>query len=143
MTPEATALLQGGALTLVTLMTTDAWTHARDRFARLLSRGEGDSDEAVLERLDVDRQEVLTARAQHDTETLTDIEREWRATLRRALVRNPELLTELRSFVDEFGSPESAGAGSVASGTFHNSPVQGSGTQTVNYGYGAIGGPPW
>ncbi|MEU2023538.1 hypothetical protein ABZ565_15430 [Streptomyces sp. NPDC016469] len=140
MTPETVVLLQGGALTLVNLMATDAWTHARERFARLLSRGTGDGDEVVLERLDTARREVITAHAEQDAKTLTAIEGEWLLALRRALVADPEVLAGLRSFVADFGAPPFRGAASLASGTFHNSPVQGSGTQTINYGSGSIGG---
>lgn len=142
MSPEVVALLQGAAATLVNLMATDAWARARERFARVLSRGAGDCDEAVLERLDTDQREVVTARAEEDTDTLTSIEFKWRAALRRSLEADPASADELRFLVKEFDAPQAQGSSNVASGSFRNSPVQGSGVQNISYGSGSVDGSP-
>lgn len=107
-----------------------------------LGRGAGDRDEAVLERLDTDQREVVTARAGGDADTVASIELKWRAVLRRAVEADPALADELRFFVKEFGAPEAQGPSVVASGSLHNSPVQGSGVQNISYGSGSVDGPP-
>jgi hypothetical protein len=138
MNPEAVALLEGGALTLVNLMTADAWAQVRTRVARMLSNGQGRAEEmAMLERLDTSRDEVLAAQAEGDTEGLADIAGEWRRILRRSLAANPHLATELRKIIDEFGTAQPTGDSVVISGTFHGSAVQGKGAQHNSFTTGA------
>jgi len=107
--PEVTSLAQSAGTTLVTLMAADAWQHTRDGFTRLWSRMQPERAETMAAELEAGREDVLTAVAAHDQETLDELRLQWQGFLRRLIVARPDAAAELRRLLDEL-DPE----GSVA-----------------------------
>ncbi|MFE2917342.1 hypothetical protein ACFRKE_18070 [Kitasatospora indigofera] len=103
---EIVALATSGATTLVGLMATDAWTHARSRFAALLGRGRTDRD-ALVGDLDEARAELVRAREAGDDAAAGEAAAEWRGRLRRVLRDDPAAVAELLEILAEF-SPQAA-----------------------------------
>ncbi|WP_306322284.1 MULTISPECIES: hypothetical protein [unclassified Streptomyces] len=101
MDAELTTLATTVATTLVQQMTTDAWTRMRDRIARVLGRGGGGEEEAVVGELDEAREQLLAAREAGDEAAADDVAAEWRSRMRRTLGRNPEQAEELRRILRE------------------------------------------
>lgn len=107
MDPEITSLAQGGGAALVTLMATDAWQAARERFVQLWRRVQAHRANVVAAELDVGQAEVLAAIEVDDQEVLSEIRAEWQGRLRRLLVARPEAAAELRRLLDEIAAPAS------------------------------------
>ncbi len=114
MEAELAALAASGATTLVGLMVSETWEQARDRLTRFLARG-GD-EEAVDEELSLARGDLVAAGEAEDPQAAADIEADWRARLRRALLADPSAAEELRSLLAEL-APD---AGARPSGSVHN-----------------------
>ena len=134
---EAAALASSGAGTLVTLMVTDGWAQAKEKFARLLGRRRGDA-QAVTVELEESRAQLTQAHSQGDEQAAADVAAEWRSRLRRLLQEDPEARALLKELVEQFAA---GGAGPSATteihhNTFHGpSPIQtGTGDQNNTFG---------
>ncbi|MEU3795984.1 hypothetical protein AB0F07_40475 [Streptomyces fructofermentans] len=80
---ELAALTASGATTLVSLMVTDSWTHARELLRRFLSPS--DPDGSALTNLDAARTRLLTAQSTgHPHESCGTVE-QWDAYLQHLL----------------------------------------------------------
>ncbi|MFB7619454.1 hypothetical protein [Kitasatospora sp. NPDC056181] len=86
------------AQALITAMTTDLWAGARDRFAGLLARRPESAGE-VAEELDDARQQLLDAGVTEEAAEETSAE--WVSRFRRALTRDPSLVEEIRTLLEE------------------------------------------
>jgi hypothetical protein len=100
---EAAALASSGAGTLVTLMVTDGWAQAKEKFARLLGRRHGDA-QAVAAELEQSRAQLTQAQAQGDEQAAADVAAEWRSRLRRLLQEDPEAGTLLKELLEQFAA---------------------------------------
>ncbi|WP_433859316.1 hypothetical protein [Streptomyces kronopolitis] len=83
MDSELAALATSGAATLISLMVTDSWTHARELVGRFLSRPQADG--ATLADLDSVRARLLAARAAAGTHTTDDLTDQWHTYLQGVL----------------------------------------------------------
>ena len=101
MNPEITSLAQGTAATLITLMTTDAWNHAREGIIQLWRRIQPERAEIVTAELEASREDVLTAYTNNDQETLNEVHAQWQNWLKRLLAARPEAADDLRRLLDE------------------------------------------
>ncbi|MGY0487183.1 hypothetical protein [Streptomyces sp. WG-D5] len=135
MDPELAALATAGATALVQQMTADAWTRVRDGVARVLGRGRGGEEGAVVEELDAAREELLAAREAGDEETAADVTAEWRSRMRRTLAAHPEQADELRRILDELGDGGAAGP----TVTYHVQNTITGGTHQVTIQAGSVG----
>jgi hypothetical protein len=108
MDQELAALSSAAAMTLVTLMTTDAWEHAMSAFARLLRRSHPAGGEAAgsdLEaELDAARGGILAARQAGDQETRLQVLADWRDRLYRLAAEDAVQRDELRGLLEQFRS---------------------------------------
>ncbi|MEV6728727.1 MULTISPECIES: hypothetical protein [unclassified Streptomyces] len=95
---------------LISSMSSDLWASARARFARVLARRSG-ATEDVLDDLDEARQQMVD-RGDAD-EVRDEISAEWLNRFRRALTRDPSLVEEIRSLVDEYGHKAASSEGGV------------------------------
>lgn len=102
---EIASLTQGAGTTLVALMATDAWQLARDRLTELWRRVQPGRADAVSAELETSREDVQTAFAADDEETLGELRAQWQGRFRRLLVAHPEVAAELRSVLDELSPP--------------------------------------
>jgi hypothetical protein len=103
---ELTALASSGAGTLVTLMVTDGWAEAKEKFARLLGRRRTDMPTVAAE-LEESRTQLTQAQAHGDDEAAADVAAEWRSRLRRLLQDDPEARALLTELLSQY-TPESA-----------------------------------
>lgn len=95
-------LAAAGAAALVTAASTDAWQTTRNRFVRLLGRGDADRSERVARRLDALRQ---TAQQPGSDQELAEACRTWRVRLQDLLEEHPDTAEELRSAIVELPLP--------------------------------------
>jgi hypothetical protein len=100
---EVAALASSGAGTLVTLMVTDGWAQAKEKFARVLGRRRGDA-QAVAVELEESRAQLTQAQAQGDEQAAADVAAEWRSRLRRLLLEDPETGTLLKELLEQFAA---------------------------------------
>src|SRR5206468_12775818 len=91
---ELATLAGTGAQSLVSAMASDAWAEVKDRFARLLSRGEPRREAAQCDRLDRDREVVLAGGT-------GDVEAGWRVRLLDLLEDDPAAASGLRALLAE------------------------------------------
>ncbi|MFJ4364431.1 hypothetical protein ACIP4S_09770 [Streptomyces chartreusis] len=111
MIPEwLTALAAAGSAALVNAASTDVWQAARERFARLLGRGDTDRTEAATRRLD-DLHRVV--REPGNERELAEARRAWRLRLQDLLEENPDAAEELRSAIAELPPPRAASAAAI------------------------------
>jgi hypothetical protein len=89
-------------------MTTDAWTSAKQGFARLLSRGKHDRQEIAEQRLERSRQEVAGSTGAELDHVRSEQEAAWRLRLSDLLEDDPAAEAELRVLVATFGTSASA-----------------------------------
>lgn len=139
MLPEALSALAGaGATALVGAVATDAWDVTKNRFARMLGRGDKSRELAVAERLEVTRAQVTEAGPQAQQVRLRQ-EAEWTVRLETVLAEHPHLADELSALVAEIGP----GGGSRSEGSvvqhanaYDNAQqsVVGHGTMNVTFG---------
>ncbi|MFE7235056.1 hypothetical protein ACFVAF_31395 [Streptomyces sp. NPDC057596] len=111
MDPETALLAQSAGVTLVTLMTTDAWNRTREGVTRLWQRTQPHRAEAVAAQLAATREDALAAGEAGDQETLGELHAEWQGRLRRLLAARPGAAAELRGLLGELdpgGASESA-----------------------------------
>ncbi|MFJ2604742.1 MULTISPECIES: hypothetical protein [unclassified Streptomyces] len=100
MDPDTALLAQTAGVTLVTLMTTDAWRRTQDGIGQLWRRVQPQRAEAVVAELAATREDALAAGGVGDQETLGELHLEWQGRLRRLLVAQPEAAVELRRLLD-------------------------------------------
>ncbi|MEU2742587.1 hypothetical protein ABZ656_46775 [Streptomyces sp. NPDC007095] len=115
MDSELAALTASGATTLVSLMVTDSWTHARELLRRFLSRS--DPGNSTINDLDAARARLLTSESTGHPHGARDTVEQWDAYLRHLLESRAvsgaelrELLTSLQHLQSEAARP----------GTVHN-----------------------
>ncbi|MEU3202866.1 hypothetical protein ABZ702_03090 [Streptomyces cyaneofuscatus] len=142
MEAELMGLASSGATALVGLMVSDAWTEARERLARLLSRGSGDDEASAtaLRDLDVSSAELAAARADRDDGLVGDVEAHWRVRLRRLLTEDPGAAAELRALLAELDQPRAGDRRGLVhnevSGGRQNTVVQGRDFSRLTFGGG-------
>jgi hypothetical protein len=102
MEAELAALASAGATTLIGLMLSDSWTHAKEGLARLFTRG-GATD-GTLRHLETSRAELVAASTTGDDVAAVAIEAEWRARLHHLLRSDPTVGEELRRLLEPSGS---------------------------------------
>ncbi|MFD6287774.1 hypothetical protein [Streptomyces sp. NPDC060205] len=97
MIPEwLSTLTAAGSAALVNAASTDAWQGARERFARLLGRGDPDRTEAAARRLDELRR---VAGLPGNERELADARHAWRLRLQDLLEDHPDAAVDLRSAI--------------------------------------------
>ncbi|WP_217165898.1 hypothetical protein [Streptomyces sp. AC512_CC834] len=121
MDPETALLAQSAGVTLVTLMTTDAWNRTREGVTRLWRRAQPDRAETVVAELAATREDALAAGAADDRETLAELHAEWQGRLRRLLAARPDIAAELRELLEELdpGGPTGPAISQHASASGH------------------------
>ncbi|MFG3322354.1 hypothetical protein ACGF3J_30275 [Streptomyces sp. NPDC048171] len=108
MDAEVALLAQSAGTTLVALMATDAWHHARDGITRLWRRTQPERAETVAAELEAGREDVLVAATAGDQETLDELRSQWQGAVRRLLVARPAAVEELRALLDQLDPAGSA-----------------------------------
>jgi hypothetical protein len=96
-------LVTSGATTLISLMVTDAWGRAKEAATSLFTRRQPALVDSIETELEETRHQVLTAREANDSQTEVELMLEWKSRLRRAVATDPDLITELGSFVSKYG----------------------------------------
>lgn len=109
MDPETALLAQSAGVTLVTLVTTDAWQRTREGITQLWRRTQPHRAEAVVAELEATREDALAAGAADDRETLGELHLEWQGRLRRLLAAHSGAAAELRLLLDELEPRDSTG----------------------------------
>ncbi|MEU1296977.1 MULTISPECIES: hypothetical protein [unclassified Streptomyces] len=109
MDPETALLAQSAGVTLVTLMTTDAWQRTRDGITQLWRRAQPDRVRTLTAELESTRQDALSAGRADDQDTLDALHLEWQGRLRRLLAARPDAAAELRALLDQLDPQGSAG----------------------------------
>ncbi|WP_336049200.1 hypothetical protein [Streptomyces sp. CA2R101] len=130
MDSELASLAAAGATTLVSLMVTDSWTHARELVGRFFSRT--GADVATVATLDSVRARLLDARAADGAHTADDLTAQWHAYLQHVLQAGPatgddlrDLLASLQRLTDT--APSNPGAtvhNDISGGTQHGPVIQ-------------------
>lgn len=98
MDSELAALAASGATTLVSLMITDSWAHARELVRRVLPRT--GSDSTVLTDLDRSRSLLLTAPDSTAEEAAADARTQWQLHLQRLLETGSVTDDDLRALLN-------------------------------------------
>ncbi|WP_416979995.1 hypothetical protein [Streptomyces sp. T028] len=116
MDSELAALAASGATTLVSLMVTDSWTHARELVARFLARI-GSDDITIADMADA-RTRLLTADAAEDEQAINAVTAQWQVRLQQLVETESVTSSELRLLLT---SLQQLAATSVRHiGTVHN-----------------------
>ncbi|WP_327575409.1 MULTISPECIES: hypothetical protein [unclassified Streptomyces] len=115
MDSELAALTASGATTLVSLMVTDSWTHARELLRRFLSRS--DPGNSTITGLDAARARLLTAQSAGHPHLARDTAEQWDAYLRHLLEDRAVSGAELRTLITGLQHLQSEVA---RPGTVHN-----------------------
>ena len=128
MDSELTALTASGATTLVSLMVTDSWTHARELLRRFLSRS--DPGNSTITDLDAARARLLASQSTGHPHEARDTVEQWDAHLRRLLEARivsraelRELLTSLQHLRSEAAQPATV-QNSINGGVQHGPLIQ-------------------
>ncbi|MEU5275062.1 hypothetical protein AB0G87_01435 [Streptomyces asoensis] len=128
MDSELAALSATGASTLVSLLVTDSWSHARELLRRFLSRG--DADTSAITDLDSVRTRILAARSTGRPCDAHDTVAPWGAHVRQLLEARAascaelrELVTSLQRLRDESAQPASV-RNSIEGGVQHGPVIQ-------------------
>ncbi|MEV6217210.1 hypothetical protein [Nocardia sp. NPDC051833] len=95
---------------LVTALTTQTWTQARDAIVGLWRHGDPEEAEEVGRDLERQRPGLEAAQAAGDTTIEAVLAESWQHRLRRLLQHDPELAVELRRVLDENLRPAAPGA---------------------------------
>ncbi|WP_060887459.1 hypothetical protein [Streptomyces caniscabiei] len=101
MEPELALLAQSAGTTVVALMATDAWHRVRDGITQLWRRTQPERAEIVAAELEAGREDVLSAAAADDEETLDALRLQWQGMMLRLLVARPAAVEELRALLDQ------------------------------------------
>ncbi|MGW4676526.1 hypothetical protein [Streptomyces sp. NPDC004324] len=115
MDSELAALTASGATTLVSLMVTDSWTHARELVRRFLSRN--DPGTSMITDLDAAQAGLLDAPSAEHLHLTRDTAERLDAYLRHLLEAQAVSDTELRALIAELQHLRGGGA---RPGTVHN-----------------------
>jgi len=115
----ALAALAGN--TVVAAATTDAWEAVRQKFARLLGRGDEKKEQLADTRLAETRQQLAGASGQELERALAELGRLWQVRLADLLEEDPGAEADLRALVEEVrallpAGPVSAADHAVAAG---------------------------
>ncbi|MFZ3555053.1 MULTISPECIES: hypothetical protein [unclassified Streptomyces] len=134
MDSELATLAASGATTLVSLMVTDSWTHARELVGRFLSRtGSGD---ATIDDLDTARAQLLAAETAEGAQGARGTADQWHAHLQRLLQVGSATSEDLRGLLTSLQrlsdgrSTEQLTVHNDISGTVQHGPVIQSGRIT-------------
>ncbi|MCA2225141.1 hypothetical protein [Nonomuraea aurantiaca] len=134
------ALAAAGGTALVSAMSTDAWTAAKQGFARLLGRGEPEQQDVVEQRLERSRRELAGKSDAALERARADQEAAWRLRLSDLLEDDPAVEADLRALVTALGARAPGSSGQVRQqvlGFDHaQQAVQGHGVQNVSFGGG-------
>jgi hypothetical protein len=84
---------------IVRAMGTAAWQAVRNRWSRLLGRGDTDQEQAVGGQLDESAHTLATTDPPGRERRAAELEAEWRGTLRALLRSDPELVDAVRELV--------------------------------------------
>ncbi|GGN30580.1 hypothetical protein [Streptomyces fuscichromogenes] len=129
MDSELAALAASGATTLVSLMVTDSWMHAREHVGRYFSRI--GADETSITNLDTARTRLLAAEARGDAQTTRDITNQWHAYLRHLLRPSSAtsddlrgLLTSLQDVANNADTQPSTVRNTISGGAQHGPVIQ-------------------
>lgn len=113
---ELAVLAASGATTLVSLMATDSWTHARRLVGRFFARN-GAGGAAIAD-LDDARTLLLTSDATNVEETTRDIVDQWHAQLSQLVVAGSATGDDLRGLLNSL--QRLADTTSIRQDTVHN-----------------------
>jgi hypothetical protein len=94
---ELTALATSGATTLVSIMATDSWTHARGLIARLLTRNA--PGRSTLRELDDAHSQLTGADPLHAHQAAAELIAQWTTHLQHLMAADPAARDELRSLL--------------------------------------------
>ncbi|GAA3378579.1 hypothetical protein GCM10020367_58660 [Streptomyces sannanensis] len=97
MDSELATLAASGATTLVSLLVTDSWTHARELVRRFFSRI--GSDGTAIADLDTARTRLLAAETAGNAQTTREIRDQWHAFLRHLLQEGSVTGDDLRDLL--------------------------------------------
>lgn len=129
MDSELAALAASGATTLVSLMVTDSWTHARELIGRFLARSS--SDVTTITDLANARTRLLTANAAEDEQAVNAVRAQWQVRLQQLLetgsVTSGELcllLASLQQLVATSATPSGTVHNDVNGGVQHGPVIQ-------------------
>ncbi|QIY75202.1 hypothetical protein HEP84_45290 [Streptomyces sp. RLB1-33] len=98
---ELAALAGVAASTVVSGMATAGWEGVQRAMGDLWRRVHPERADTVVAELGEARAEVLVARRNGDEQAERELVGEWQARLRRLLVANPEMVTELQRLIEE------------------------------------------
>ncbi|MDH6629896.1 hypothetical protein M2271_007745 [Streptomyces sp. LBL] len=112
---ELAALTASGATTLVSLMVTDSWTHARELLRRFLTRN--DPSNSTITDLDATRARLLASQSTGHPHGARATVEQWNAYLRHLLEARAVSGTELRELLTSLQRLQSEAA---RPGTVHN-----------------------
>jgi hypothetical protein len=115
--PLAEALVALAALagnTVVTAAVTDAWEAARDKFARLLGRGDPDKTKLAEQRLAETYDQLSQVTGANLERARTALAERWAGRLADLLEEDPSAETDLRAAVQEIQAALPAGMVSAA-----------------------------
>ncbi|MFJ8358228.1 hypothetical protein [Streptomyces sp. NPDC093984] len=110
---EIIELARTAGTTLVTLMTSEAWTRMRNGLVSLWRAVHPDSAETVEQDLEASRSELLAAHREHDEALEQEIRVEWQSRLRRLLAEHPESAQSLRQLLEEVSPSTPAHGGTT------------------------------
>ncbi|MGC4760226.1 hypothetical protein [Micromonospora trifolii] len=99
MDPEFAALAAAGAQTIVTLVATEAWGHARELVVRAFARDGHASAHEVDSELQRSRDVILAAGSLGDLGARQKEHARWDARLRLLILENPEAASMIRELV--------------------------------------------
>jgi hypothetical protein len=97
MDSELAALASSGATTLISLMVTDSWTHARELVGRFFSRV--GSDRAAVADLDTARTQLLAAEVPKGAQNIRETADQWQTYLQRLLQAGSATVDDLRELL--------------------------------------------
>lgn len=105
MDSEIVTLASTGAVTLVKLMTTDAWEQVKQRVSALFGSGRSDRSTLIAGDLEDTRAVVVHAAGSGDEAAIVNAEVEWKLRLQRLLAVDSAAISELRKILDQFDAP--------------------------------------
>lgn len=100
MDPELTALASAAAVTLVQLLTTDAWTKAKDAVGTLWRRVRPERADRIEAAVEDSRDDLLAALERGDGEAGQELVSQWDAQLRGLLAADPQAGDLLRELLE-------------------------------------------
>ncbi|MFD0802663.1 hypothetical protein ACFQZU_15240 [Streptomonospora algeriensis] len=115
---QIAALAASASTALVEAMTAEGWTALRDRLARLLGRGDRDSEERALGDLQRSSVDIAAASGTARPAVRAGAEALWRERLRRRLEEEPGLAEELQNLLAEASERRGTGRYGVRNGSF-------------------------